>query len=128
MGRMLMLSLLAAALAACGQAESGPTKDEVRKAVQEFIVAKKNITLDALRLEVGSVHAKGDEVTAEVIFAQTEPPKLSMTYTYTLKRAGKSWVVAASAPVMRPTQGHGFGPSSDTGSAGAPAPAAPAKP
>lgn len=122
---IVVVGIMAVALVACGRTESGPTKDDVRKAVEEFIVAKKNVTLASLRVEVSSVEAKGDEATAEVIFAQTVEPKLAMSYTYTLKRAEKGWVVAASSPVARQSEeGHGFGatPPPAPGPAQGPAP------
>ncbi len=128
---LVIIGVVTTVLAACGKTAQGPTKEEVRKVVQEFVVAKKNITLDNLRLEVGSVEVKGDEAKAEVIFAQTTEPKLAMSYTYTLKRAEKGWVVAASIPVVRqPEEGHGFqaSPGPASGQPPVPAPAGPGKP
>lgn len=126
---VIVVGIMAVALAACGRTETGPTKDEVRRAVEEFIVAKKNVTLASLRVEVSSVEAKGDEARAEVVFAQTAEPKLAMSYTYTLKRGEKGWVVAASSPVIRqPEEGHGFQGAPAPRSGPARGPGGPAKP
>ena len=103
--KYLALAVVAALLAAGGCSRKVDNQEAVRQAVLDYL-AKKNLNVSAMQVDITSVSFRENEADATVSFRGKDTPAgqtaAGMTMSYTLTKQGNAWVVKGRTGATTP--------------------------
>lgn len=102
---LFLLSLLMMA-GACNKAPQGSVEEQaIRQSLEKYLTTKKNINLQALKVEYKNFQIAQDQATVDVTFKSGTSNDMTIGFKYSLKKTANGWEVEKGDP----TSGSMFG-------------------
>ena len=108
---LLLFVLLTAALAGC-RSPQADNRDNVERAVRQYLASKPGLSPDTMQTQVRDVKFNGDQAVAEVIIQAKDNPEARMGMRYFLGRTGANqWKVQPEKSESLVLEGQALGDS-----------------
>ncbi|MGB7623015.1 MAG: hypothetical protein WBN92_11755 [Terriglobia bacterium] len=102
---LFLLSLLMLG-GACKKATQGPAEEQaIRQSLEKYLTTKKNINLQALKVEYKNFQITENQATVDVLFKSGTSNDMTIGFKYSLKKTANGWEVEKGDP----TSGSMFG-------------------
>lgn len=91
---------------ACNKAPQGSTEEKaIRESLEKYLTTKKNINLQALKVEYSNFQIAQNQATVDVLFKSGSSNDMTIGFKYSLKKTANGWEVEKGDP----TSGSMFG-------------------
>ena len=99
MKKLITLSLLGLLMlaGACKNAAQGSAEEQaIRQSVEKYLTTKKNINLQALKVDYKNFQIAQNQATVDVVFKSGTSNDMTIGFKYSLKKTANGWEVEKS--------------------------------